>query len=281
VKTNVYNTLRLIKLLGILARSIPSDQADLAAQSISPISIVVCNLYPFEATIAKSDCTLANAVEEIDIGGVTLLRAAAKNHERVIVLSDPSDYGEFLSAWKSGSGTISSALRNKFALKAFEMTSAYDSAISGYFREQYASSHLSQEQIAGEVQRMPLRYGANPHQKPAQAFVTSGKLPFKGMSLQLHYELYLGLTPVIALAGSPGYINLLDALNAYALVSELQEALQLPAAASFKHVSPAGAAVGLELNDVEKIVYGVDDLKEPLTPLACAYARARGTSCPL
>ncbi|KAF8738707.1 AICARFT/IMPCHase bienzyme, partial [Rhizoctonia solani] len=243
---------------GILARSIPSDQADLTAQSISPISIVVCNLYPFEATIAKPDCTLVNAVEEIDIGGVTLLRAAAKNHERVIVLSDPADYSEFLAAWRSGGGIISPSLRNKFALKAFEMTSAYDSAISSYFREQYASSHLPQEQLAGEVQRMPLRYGANPHQKPAQAFVTSGKLPFK------------------ALAGSPGYINLLDALNAYALVSELQEALQLPAAASFKHVSPAGAAVGLELNDVEKIVYGVDDLKEPLTPLACAYARARG-----
>ncbi|CAE6526199.1 unnamed protein product [Rhizoctonia solani] len=243
---------------GILARSIPSDQADLAAQSIAPISIVVCNLYPFEATVAKPDCTLANAVEEIDIGGVTLLRAAAKNHERVIVLSDPADYTEFLAAWKSGNGTISSTLRNKFALKAFEMTSAYDSAISGYFREQYASSDLPSEQLAGDVQRMPLRYGANPHQKPAQAFVTKEKLPFK------------------ALAGSPGYINLLDALNAYALVSELQEALQLPAAASFKHVSPAGAAVGLELNDVEKIVYGVDDLKEPLTPLACAYARARG-----
>ncbi|CAE6412026.1 unnamed protein product, partial [Rhizoctonia solani] len=244
---------------GILARSIPSDQADLTAQAISPISIVVCNLYPFGATVAKPDCTLANAVEDIDIGGVTLLRAAAKNHERVIVLSDPADYAEFLDAWKSGNGTISSSLRNKFALKAFEMTSAYDSAISGYFREQYASSDLSPEQLAGEVQRTPLRYGANPHQKPAQAFVTKGKLPFKG-----------------ALAGSPGYINLLDALNAYALVSELQEALQLPAAASFKHVSPAGAAVGLELNDVEKIVYGVEDLKEPLTPLACAYARARG-----
>lgn len=82
---------------------------------------------------------------------------------------------------------------------------------------------------------------------------------------------------LIALAGSPGYINLLDALNAYALVSELQEALQLPAAASFKHVSPAGAAVGIELNETEKIVYGVEDLKEPLTPLASAYARARGT----
>jgi len=79
-----------------------------------------------------------------------------------------------------------------------------------------------------------------------------------------------------ALCGSPGYINLLDALNSYALVKELSEALSLPAAASFKHVSPAGAAVGIELDDTEKIVYGVEDLKEPLTPLATAYARARG-----
>lgn len=80
--------------------------------------------------------------------------------------------------------------------------------------------------------------------------------------------------PVIC--GSPGYINLLDAFNSFALVKELQEALNLPAAASFKHVSPAGAAVGVELDEVEKHVYGVDDLKERLTPLACAYARARG-----
>lgn len=78
------------------------------------------------------------------------------------------------------------------------------------------------------------------------------------------------------LAGSPGYINLLDALNSYALVTELSEALGLPAAASFKHVSPAGAAIGIELDEIEKQVYGVDDLKEALTPLACAYARARG-----
>ena len=83
-------------------------------------------------------------------------------------------------------------------------------------------------------------------------------------------------SPILALCGSPGYINLLDALNSYALVKELSEALNLPAAASFKHVSPAGAAVGFELNDTEKIVYGVEDLKEPLTPLASAYARARG-----
>jgi phosphoribosylaminoimidazolecarboxamide formyltransferase/IMP cyclohydrolase len=236
---------------GILARAIPSDERDLADQSISKITIVVCNLYPFSATISKPGCSLAEAVEEIDIGGVTLLRAAAKNHERVCVLSDPADYDAFLDAWKNGD--VSQALRNRLALKAFEMTAKYDDAIGGYFREQYASSPESHP-----VQRMVLRYGANPHQKPAQAFVTEGDLPFK------------------VLCGSPGYINLLDALNSYALVKELQEALTLPAAASFKHVSPAGAAVGVELDETEKQVYGVEDLKEPLTALACAYARARG-----
>ncbi|RDB15961.1 Bifunctional purine biosynthesis protein ADE17 [Hypsizygus marmoreus] len=243
---------------GILARSIPSDEADLKAQHISPISIVVCNLYPFEATISQPNCTLANAVEEIDIGGVTLLRAAAKNHARVSILSDPADYSEFLDAFTKAKGDVGQSFRSKLALKAFEMTAKYDDAISGYFREQYASADLPVEKLAGSVQRIALRYGANPHQKPAQAYVTEGELPFK------------------VLSGSPGYINLLDALNSYALVKELQEALNLPAAASFKHVSPAGAAVGVELNETEKKVYGVDDLKEPLTPLASAYARARG-----
>ncbi|KAH7907356.1 AICARFT IMPCHase bienzyme [Hygrophoropsis aurantiaca] len=242
---------------GILARSIPSDEADLKTHSISPISIVVCNLYPFTSTIAQPNCTLADAVEEIDIGGVTLLRAAAKNHARVSVLSDPADYTAFLAALKEGrvEGDAGLGMRSGLALKAFEMTARYDEAISGYFREQYASAGT---EGTAAVQRMVLRYGANPHQKPAQTFVTEGELPFK------------------VLSGSPGYINLLDALNSYALVKELQEALNLPAAASFKHVSPAGAAVGLALDDAEKHVYGVDDLKEPLTPLACAYARARG-----
>ncbi|KAF5388738.1 hypothetical protein D9757_004748 [Collybiopsis confluens] len=243
---------------GILSRNIPSDQADLSAQNIEQISIVVCNLYPFTSTISQPNCTLADAVEEIDIGGVTLLRAAAKNHERVSVLSDPADYGEFLEAWENGEGDVGPTIRCNLALKAFEMTARYDEAISGYFREQYASGDMPKEKLAGPIQRIPLRYGANPHQKPAQAFVTEGELPFK------------------ALCGSPGYINLLDALNSYALVKELQEALNLPAAASFKHVSPAGAAVGIELDETEKKVYGVDDLKEPLTQLACAYARARG-----
>lgn len=165
---------------GILARSIPSDEQDLKAQSISPISIVVCNLYPFTSTIAQPNCTLADAVEEIDIGGVTLLRAAAKNHNRVSILSDPIDYAEFLTAWSAGQGDVGQSLRSRLALKAFEMTASYDDAISGYFREQYASAGLEKDKLVGPVQRMALRYGANPHQKEAQAFVKDGELPFKG-----------------------------------------------------------------------------------------------------
>ena len=125
-------------------------------------------------------------MEEIDIGGVTLLRAAAKNHERVSVISDPADYTEFLKEWNvSKDGNVCSKLRQRLALKAFEMTAKYDEAISGYFREQYASAGLAEDKLAGPVQRMTLRYGANPHQQPAQAFVTKGELPFKGKHLTI------------------------------------------------------------------------------------------------
>lgn len=162
---------------GILAQLFKdSDVKDLEAHSIEPISIVVCNLYPFEETIAKEPTpTVAQAVEEVDIGGVTLLRAAAKNHERVWVLSDPSDYTSFLQSFETG-GSESQQKRNLLALKAFTHTAHYDAAISDYFRKQYASTQSS----SGLVQQMPLRYGANPHQKPAQAFVTEGEMPVKG-----------------------------------------------------------------------------------------------------
>lgn len=248
---------------GILSRDIESDLADLAANKIDPITLVVCNLYPFVLTVANPKCTLPGAIEEIDIGGVTLLRAAAKNHARVSILSSPSDYDTVISEWKQD-GKVSEETKRGLALKAFEMTAEYDGAIGDYFRKEYAS--LGGEGDAKSsvgVQRMQLRYGANPHQAPAQAFVTEGELPIK------------------VLSGSPGYINYLDALNSYALVKELSAATSdpvLPAAASFKHVSPAGAALGLSLSEIEAKVFGVEDLwaKQALTPLASAYARARG-----
>ncbi|KAI3624114.1 bifunctional phosphoribosylaminoimidazolecarboxamide formyltransferase/IMP cyclohydrolase [Malassezia furfur] len=237
---------------GILARtSLESDRKDLEAQQIAPIDIVVCNLYPFEETISRDPApTIPQAVEEIDIGGVTLIRAAAKNHDRVWVLCDPKDYDRFLSEYGTNNEQAQ-ASRNLFALKGFTHTAQYDEAISNYFRKEYASPPHE------PVQQLTLRYGANPHQKPAQAYVTEGALPFK------------------ALGGSPGYINLLDGLNAWALVKELREATNLPAAASFKHVSPAGAAVAVPLSDAEARACFVADLGE-LSPLATAYARARG-----
>ncbi|KAH7591442.1 AICARFT/IMPCHase bienzyme [Nakaseomyces glabratus] len=232
---------------GILARNLESDEKDLKDQHIDKVDFVVCNLYPFKETVAKVGVTVPEAVEEIDIGGVTLLRAAAKNHSRVTILSDPNDYAIFLHELKEH-GEVSQELRNRLALKAFEHTADYDAAISDFFRKQYSEIRA----------QLPLRYGANPHQRPAQAFVTQlEELPFK------------------VLSGSPGYINLLDALNSWPLVKELSASLNLPAAASFKHVSPAGAAVGIPLSDVEKQIYFVSDI-ENLSPLACAYARARG-----
>ncbi|OAA73829.1 bifunctional purine biosynthesis protein [Cordyceps fumosorosea ARSEF 2679] len=233
---------------GILARDLESDEKDLADQNINKVDFVVCNLYPFKETVAKVNVSIPEAVEEVDIGGVTLLRAAAKNHKRVTILSDPTDYAGFLKELESGE--ITDASRNRYALKAFEHTADYDTAIAEFFRKAYAGD--------GE-QHLPLRYGANPHQKPAAAFTAGGKLPFKTLS------------------GAPGYINLLDALNAWPLVKELKAATGRPAAASFKHVSPAGAAIGLPLSEDERKVYMVTDIPGIETSgLAQAYARARG-----
>eukprot|EP01061_Rhynchopus_euleeides_P007370 TRINITY_DN163_c0_g1_i1.p2 TRINITY_DN163_c0_g1~~TRINITY_DN163_c0_g1_i1.p2 ORF type:complete len:604 (+),score=293.91 TRINITY_DN163_c0_g1_i1:62-1873(+) len=234
---------------GILARDTDQDMGELANREYRAIDFVFCNLYPFLEVTKKEGVKIEQAVEEVDIGGVTLLRAAAKNHARVTVVCDPTDYPALLKELKE-QGEVSLETRKRLAVKAFEHTAQYDAAISQWFRAQYLGQSVAQPC------QMQLRYGCNPHQKPAQVWSENGPLP---------------LTVV---AGSPGYINLLDALNSWALAKELKEALGLPAAASFKHVSPAGAAVGTPLTDEEKIVCQVQDLE--LTPLASAYARARG-----
>nr|CAD7586016.1 unnamed protein product [Timema genevievae] len=203
---------------GILSRLTASDQSDLAKMSYEMIRIVVCNLYPFVNTVSKPDVTIADAVENIDIGAGEFTKQGHKCHHKLL------------------------------ALKAFTHTSEYDLAISDYFRKQYSAG----------VSQLTLRYGMNPHQKPAQIFTTLQELPLKVVN------------------GSPGFINLCDALNGWQLVKELKAALGLPAATSFKHVSPAGAAVGVPLSSEQAKVCQVDDLLEQLTPLATAYARARG-----
>lgn len=229
---------------GILSRAIESDIADMQKQGFEFIQIVVCNLYPFSSTVAKPDVTVADAVENIDIGGVTLLRAAAKNHTRVTVLCDPADYQRVIDEIRAN-GDTSESTRQSLALKAFTHTANYDALIADYFRKQFSS---------GESQ-LNLRYGMNPHQKPAQLYTTSDKLPLKVVN------------------ASPGFINLCDALNAWQLVRELKRNLKMSAAASFKHVSPAGAAIAAPLTREQAKLCMVEDLYESLTPIATAYAR--------
>lgn len=236
---------------GILATKKASDVEEMEKNKFAYVSVVVCNLYPFVEAISKPGTTIADAVEQVDIGGVTLLRAAAKNHERVTVVCDPSDYQRVIEQfeWNQKSEI---EMRRELAVKAFEHTFQYDQHISDYFRKQYLSTDPKICQIS-------LRYGMNPQQKPAQVYSLGDALPFQVIN------------------GSPGYINLLDALNGWQLVKELKEALNLPAATSFKHVSPAGAAVGKKLTLKEARLCMVDDLDfENMSLLACAYARARG-----
>lgn len=235
---------------GILARKIDSDARDMQKTGYQYVRLVVCNLYPFVEATSRPGTTIAEAVEQVDIGGVTLLRAAAKNHDRVTIVCDPRDYTRIADEFLKNKDT-SKETRQELAVKAFQHTYSYDMFIADYFRNQYLSPKC----------QLPLRYGMNPHQKPAQIYTLDEELPFK------------------VLNGSPGYINLLDALNGWQLVKELRQALDLPAATSFKHVSPAGAAVGVPLNEKEAKLCMVDDLLhqgDGLSLVASAYARARG-----
>ncbi|KAG7234654.1 hypothetical protein INR49_004179 [Caranx melampygus] len=204
------------------------------------------------ALLSVSDKTglLDFAKRLVGVGGVTLLRAAAKNHARVTIVCDPADYGLVAKEMESsGDKDTTLETRRTLALRAFTHTAQYDDAISDYFRGQYSRG----------VSQLPLRYGMNPHQAPAQLYTLRPALPLKVVS------------------GSPGFINLCDALNAWQLVRELKSALGMAAATSFKHVSPAGAAVGVPLTEQEARVCMVHDMLADLTPLATAYARARGS----
>ena len=151
---------------GILARRTEHHLDELASHGIAPIDLVVVNLYPFQETVAIPNVTLATAVEQIDIGGVALLRAAAKNHESVTVVCDPEDYLEVAEAFASG-GT-KTMLRKKLALKAFRHTAEYDTAIAAYLAGQIEVDNLPQmpAYIQLNLKQVQLnRYGENPHQQ--------------------------------------------------------------------------------------------------------------------
>lgn len=218
---------------GILARDTDDDLAALTSQGYAPIDMVVCNLYPFEETIHRPGVTLEEAIEHIDIGGVTLIRAAAKNHARVTVLCDPLDYPRIIALLRA-TGQIELAVRREMALKAFAHTRDYDTAIHAYLLDTLApAAKAAQNELPGSlslglVQTESLRYGENPHQ--AAAFYA----PRKG-SAPLAAELLGGK--------ALSYNNLLDLDAAW----EAVEAFDQPAVVIVKHQTPTGIAVAASI----------------------------------
>jgi phosphoribosylaminoimidazolecarboxamide formyltransferase/IMP cyclohydrolase len=212
----------------ILARDLQEDIDTLNAMGYVPIDLVVCNLYPFEKTVAKPDVTLADAVEQIDIGGVTLLRAAAKNFVRVAVVSDPADYARVVTAASSAAG-ITAELRRALAIKAFEQTRNYDTAIHNYLLAgsplENASALPPTLSISLPVSEV-LRYGENPHQQGAIYTKDSG--PLGG-------EILGGKTL--------SYNNLLDLDAAYKAVALFTD----PTVVIVKHLTPCGISSGSSL----------------------------------
>jgi phosphoribosylaminoimidazolecarboxamide formyltransferase / IMP cyclohydrolase len=237
----------------LAARGNASHEAEMEKHGIRKIDLVIVNLYPFQQAVASGG-DFAHCIENIDIGGPAMIRASAKNNAAVTICTSPSQYPKLIEQMNSNDGCTTFEFRKNMAAAAYALTSSYDSAVSGWFESQ-VTEPPAKHTVSFEIER-PLKYGCNPHQLPAGLCSVGG----------------LGM-PFEVVAGIPGYINLLDALNAWQLVHELAQATNLPAAASFKHVSPAGAAIGLPLNDEERMVYEVKD--KELTSTAAAYVRAR------
>ena len=221
---------------GILAkRGDASHQADLEQQNIAPIDVVVVNLYPFRETIARPDVTWDQAIENIDIGGPAMVRAAAKNHADVAVLTSPDQYDRLLTAMAESGGSVPSELRRQLALEAFQHTASYDTAISRWMADQTAAE--DSPWLEAVPLRQTLRYGENPHQKarwfshPKQGW--GGAIQLQGKELSTN--------------------NLLDLEAALATVREFgygadgsAPALQ-PAAVVVKHTNPCGVAIGASI----------------------------------
>jgi phosphoribosylaminoimidazolecarboxamide formyltransferase/IMP cyclohydrolase len=205
---------------GILARATAEDEAELQAHGIAAIDMVVCNLYPFQQTVANPDVELDEAIENIDIGGVTLLRAAAKNFERVVVVCDPSDY-DTISADLKVSGAISPDKRAELARKAFAHTADYDAAITNFLFEQ--SGDLPGRLTLSLVKTQGMRYGENPHQAAALYATQADIGPLGGELLQ---------------GKALSYNNMLDLDAAW----QAAQAYEAPTVVIVKHLSPCGIA---------------------------------------
>ncbi len=232
---------------GILARRIPEHLDELATYGIAPVDLVVCNLYPFAATVARPGVTEQEAVEEIDIGGVTLLRAAAKNFESVAVVCDPTDYAAVLAALREAEVEAKAEplnlgldlnLNRRLALKAFRHTAAYDAAIATWLSGTVEKDQPLPAALNLAAERIQLlRYGENPHQQAALYRWTGAAPAFEQLQGK---EL--------------SYNNIVDLEAAWAMPQEFAE----PTVAIIKHTSPSGLASAANLVDAYRLAFACD-----------------------
>ncbi len=245
---------------GILARrGSPEHMAALAAHDIRPIDLVVVALYPFEQTVARPDVTLAEAIENIDIGGPSMIRGAAKNHDSVGVVTDPSQYAGVLEELRRGDGTLSPETRYRLAHEAFRRTAQYDAAIAAYLRDPdarggrrpaaaaaaapAAGAVLLPARLVLEAERVQgLRYGENPHQS-----AVFYRLPGAPVGLAAAEQLH---GPELS------YNNLLDWSAALSLLLEFED----PAAVVVKHTNPCGVALAGSASEAVRRAKGCDPI---------------------
>jgi phosphoribosylaminoimidazolecarboxamide formyltransferase / IMP cyclohydrolase len=226
---------------GILGRRDVAEHVEqMRTHGIAPIDLVVVNLYPFEATAARG-ASYDDCVENIDIGGPALIRAAAKNHDFVVVVTDPDQYADVLAEIAASGGTTQS-LRRRLVGEAYARTAAYDAAIAAWFAQQRQETFPKRLTVAGSL-RQTLRYGENPHQEAA--FYVSGPRP--------------GMATAVQVQGKElSYNNLNDTDAAFECVAEFDA----PAVAIIKHANPCGVATAAHLADAWDAAFRCD----PVSP---------------
>ena len=207
------------------------DEQVMADNDIAPIDLLVVNLYPFSETIARDDCTREDAIENIDIGGPAMLRAAAKNHDAVGVVVDPADYTLLLEELARNDGALTEASRRRFATKAFAHTAAYDSAVASYLGRASTEPNALPDRlgIAWPI-KMRLRYGENPHQRAA--FYTDPASADASLAIARQHQ-----------GKEMSYNNIADADAALECVKQFYE----PACVIVKHANPCGIAVDSDI----------------------------------
>lgn len=235
---------------GILASSEnPAHITELQNLNIDKIDLVAVNLYPFEKTISKSDTTENDAIENIDIGGHTLLRAACKNYKDIVVLCEPLDYNILDET------TITQDIKKSLSIKAWKHITHYDQVITEYFT--FGNTRYRTYEFQHQ-----LKYGCNPHQFSA-AIYSINNTQISNNHLNEQHNM-----PFNVLNGNLGYINVLDAVNAWGLVCDLGQTLKTDVAASFKHTSPAGVGIGYLYDETNMDTTKPLSELEPINPLS-------------